>query len=686
MPDRPTLTGRQTPRDGADRAAERVRATAEETLPLPSAQGSSAVSQAGAGSSTGVTTAETLPGEAAPRRPTGHGGSDLLGADPLIGTTLLARYRVTRRIGQGGVGAVYEGQHLLIGKRVAIKVLLDKYQHSQPVVARLRQEARLASSIGHEHIVDITDFGETDDGRTFVVMEYLEGESLGARIARRGRLEPSLVIDIGLQIAGALAAAHGKGIVHRDVKPDNIFLLRRHERDFVKVVDFGLSKSLAESSIASLRLTQTGMMLGTPLYMAPEQVNGEEVDHRTDIYALGVILYEMCTGTVPFPGRNFTSVVSRIAHEEPRPPRELNPALGEELQAIILCALRKSRDERYASMQALAAHLEALQRDPLSSGARSQLRAVEPPRRAGHGRWLRRGGALLLAGGIGAAGAAVLDELVSRPGPRAVPTAAGLRRASRAAPAGAASTGRSAGAATADLPAGAAPSPAVSRAPAAAPVGDPALAGALSAGPAAISAPAQSGAAAARAGLATPAGGASGANPGLVQPPAAAPGAPAVEPGAGVPGGAAGQSGAGGGAAAAVATARELASGDAAETATVAVEIGSEPPGAVVFAGGRPLGRAPLRLELPRRARPVVYTARLRGHRSRSVTVDPAQQTSYTVHLPPLPSPGAVPAARAPGPAAAPGVPAAAPGVPAPPGAAELDDTAGGDLTGNPYE
>jgi serine/threonine-protein kinase len=157
--------------------------------------------------------------------------------EDLVGTMLLGRYSVTRKIGQGGMGAVYEATHTLIGKRVAVKVLLDKYARKEQVVARLEQEARLASSIGHEHIIDITDFGQTEDGRTFVVMEFLEGESLSELLNREGPLPEQRIIDIARQIASALGAAHAKGIVHRDVKPDNVFLLRRKDKDFVKVVD-----------------------------------------------------------------------------------------------------------------------------------------------------------------------------------------------------------------------------------------------------------------------------------------------------------------------------------------------------------------------------------------------------------------------------------------------------------------
>ena len=300
----------------------------------------------------------------------------------LIGATLLGRYTILRKIGQGGMGVVYEATHTLIGKRVAVKVLLDKYARKEQIVARLEQEARLASAIGHEHIIDITDFGQTDDGRTFVVMEFLEGESLGEILAREGPLPEERILAIAIQVAGALGAAHAKGIVHRDVKPENIFVLRRKDRDFVKVVDFGISKSLRSSDAGddeSPRLTQTGMVLGTPLYMSPEQARGDEaLDHRIDLYALGVILYEISTGRVPFTGANYLSIISQVLNEDPTPPRTLRPELSDELESVILRALDKDRERRYQTTDELLADLTALHDDPTHSTQRARISA---PRR-----------------------------------------------------------------------------------------------------------------------------------------------------------------------------------------------------------------------------------------------------------------------------------------------------------------
>ncbi|MBZ0236165.1 MAG: protein kinase, partial [Deltaproteobacteria bacterium] len=297
--------------------------------------------------------------------------------EDLVGTMLLGRYSVTRKIGQGGMGAVYEATHTLIGKRVAVKVLLDKYARKEQVVARLEQEARLASSIGHEHIIDITDFGTTEDGRTFVVMEFLEGESLAELLAREGPLPEARIVDIAFQVASALGAAHDKGIVHRDVKPENVFLLRRKDRDFAKVVDFGISKSLRSSDAGeddSPRLTQTGMVLGTPLYMSPEQARGDEdLDHRIDIYALGVIMYELATGRVPFTGTNYLSIISQVLNDTPKPPRTYRPELSDELEAVILKALEKDREQRYQSTAEMLADLSVLADDPTHSTQRARI-------------------------------------------------------------------------------------------------------------------------------------------------------------------------------------------------------------------------------------------------------------------------------------------------------------------------
>jgi serine/threonine-protein kinase len=294
----------------------------------------------------------------------------------LVGTTLSERYQVTKKIGQGGMGAVYEAKHTEIGGRFAIKVLLEKYAQRENIVARLKKEAQLATSLDHENIIRVTDFGNTKDGRTYVVMEYLEGESLAECLAREHELPEQRILRIASQAASALAAAHAKSIVHRDIKPENLFLLKRKDEDFVKVVDFGISKNLRQSSEEeeAQRLTQTGMVLGTPLYMSPEQARGDEdLDHRVDIYALGVIMYEAAAGRVPFAGNNYLSVISQVLNEQPKPLHEIRPDLSEEFDAIVMRAMAKNRNDRYPDAQAMLTDLTAVLEDPTRSTERAKI-------------------------------------------------------------------------------------------------------------------------------------------------------------------------------------------------------------------------------------------------------------------------------------------------------------------------
>jgi serine/threonine-protein kinase len=307
--------------------------------------------------------------------PTPSAGTPAISTE-LVGATLSGKFEIKRKVGQGGMGAVYEATHTQLGKRVAVKVLLEKYAQREAIVKRLKQEAQLASSVGNEHIIDITDIGTTEDGRTYVVMEFLEGESLAECLGREIKLPEQRILKVISQAASALAAAHAKGIVHRDIKPENLFLLRRKDQDFVKVVDFGISKSLRQTGDEEEqpRLTQTGMVLGTPLYMSPEQARGDdELDARVDIYALGVIMYESATGRVPFSGNNYLSVISQVLNETPKPVREYRPEISEEFEAIVSKAMAKNKDERYSSANELLADLSALLDDPTHSTERARI-------------------------------------------------------------------------------------------------------------------------------------------------------------------------------------------------------------------------------------------------------------------------------------------------------------------------
>ena len=282
-----------------------------------------------------------------------------------MGTVLAGRYEVLRRIGEGGMGAVYEARHTVIDKRVAVKVLLERLVEKRELVGRLLKEARLASAIGHENIVDVTDFGTTEDARSFVVMEYLDGEPLSSLLAREAPLPAIRCLHIIGQVASALEAAHAKGIVHRDIKPENIFLIRRGDDDFVKVVDFGVSKAVrtADEGPDTLRLTRTGTLFGTPLYMSPEQARGaDDIDERADIWAVGVVFYECLTGEVPFRANNYLQVIAQVLNSEAMPPSRMLPELGipAAVESVVMKALAKDRTLRYQRMTDLLQDLERL--------------------------------------------------------------------------------------------------------------------------------------------------------------------------------------------------------------------------------------------------------------------------------------------------------------------------------------
>ena len=240
-------------------------------------------------------------------------------SDPLVGATVVGRYKVVRRIGEGGMGVVYEAEHIALGKHVALKVLRDDFTRKADLVERFKQEARSASIIGHENIIDVSDFGITEGGGIFFAMELLRGEDLADVLQRETRLPLDRTVRIVGQMCRALHAAHQKGIIHRDLKPENVFLVQKEERrDVVKVLDFGIAK-MTTLDAEGRRLTQTGVIFGTPEYMAPEQARGQTLDLRVDIYATGVMLYEMLAGQVPFTGESFMAILTQHLFSEPRP-------------------------------------------------------------------------------------------------------------------------------------------------------------------------------------------------------------------------------------------------------------------------------------------------------------------------------------------------------------------------------
>ena len=288
-----------------------------------------------------------------------HGGAP----DGLIGRAI-GHYIVRHKLAVGGTGSVYIAEHPLIGKRVALKILHVELAARPDIVGRFFNEARAVNDIQHPNIVDVVDFGvieATSPGEPAVVyllMEYLDGENLGRWIRRDAPLPPPRALAIALQIADALAASHAKGIVHRDLKPDNVMLVSRgREHDFVKILDFGIAK-LTVQAFGSQR-TQTGVVIGTPQYMSPEQCEGRStVDHRTDIYALGVVLYEMLTGRVPFRGESFTEVLVQALHSAPVPPSAIAPGIPPHVERAVLRALAKRPEDRFQHITDLVAALQ----------------------------------------------------------------------------------------------------------------------------------------------------------------------------------------------------------------------------------------------------------------------------------------------------------------------------------------
>ncbi len=283
--------------------------------------------------------------------------------DKLVGQTLDGRYYVEKKIGEGGMGVVFSARHAVIERPLAIKVLKREVMRDTATIRRFVQEAKAASRIGHPNIVDVTDFGTTPDGMTYSVMEFVDGQTLGTAIRNSAPFPPLRAIKIAAQISRALGAAHDKGIIHRDLKPENVFLLDRDGRtDFVKIVDFGIAKvAPIPGSAAEPRLTRAGSVFGTPEYMAPEQAAGRgDTDGRVDIYALGVILYEMTCGRVPHRGDSMVRTLAMQMLDPAEPPTKVRPDLGipPELEAVIMMALAKKREQRYQTMGELLAALE----------------------------------------------------------------------------------------------------------------------------------------------------------------------------------------------------------------------------------------------------------------------------------------------------------------------------------------
>jgi serine/threonine protein kinase len=274
---------------------------------------------------------------------------------------LFGNYRAVSVLGEGGMGVVYLAEHPDIGRKVAVKVLHPDFARDQSVLTRFLNEARAANAIRHPNIIEILDSGVLADRTPFLVMELLEGEPLSARIKRVGKLPINEIFDFSYQTASALSAAHAKGIVHRDLKPDNLFIVpdTLDGRERIKVLDFGIAKLQQQASGDSLK-TRTGTLMGTPIYMSPEQCRGiRAIDHRTDIYSLGVIIYEMAVGHPPFVSEGFGDLVNMHMNMPAPPPSGLRPDMPPALEALILTTLAKAPEDRFEAMPALQTALKS---------------------------------------------------------------------------------------------------------------------------------------------------------------------------------------------------------------------------------------------------------------------------------------------------------------------------------------
>jgi serine/threonine protein kinase len=305
-------------------------------------------------------------------------------ADPLVGKLLGETYQIVRFVGEGGMGRIYEARHLrLKERRFAVKMLQADLAGNQDMATRFLREAETASSVNHPNVVDVFDVHHLADGTPYFVGEFLEGEELADYVQKRGALTPRLAVSLARQVCSALSAAHARGIVHRDMKPENIFVTQASINELesgesttlhAKILDFGISKS---GGAEQTHLTRTGMIMGTPSYMAPEQARGKEVDHRADVYSVGAVLYYLVTGRRPFDSEDPTAILTMVLTQDPVRPREIDGRIPESLELVIQRSMSKDPRDRFQTMSELEKELAALEE---AQGPLPSLVAAEAPR------------------------------------------------------------------------------------------------------------------------------------------------------------------------------------------------------------------------------------------------------------------------------------------------------------------